>query len=54
MIDEEELKKRQKNVYEIIKEYIKQDLLTKTWNTDGILVNNIFINNFDFLYKRFL
>jgi hypothetical protein len=40
MIDEEELEKRQNKVLEIIKDYIKPDLLSKTWNTDGIIVTN--------------
>ena len=43
MIDEEELEKRQKRVFEIIKDHIKEDLLLKTWNTDGIIVINIYI-----------
>ena len=41
MIDEEELEKRQNKINEIIKDYIKTDLLLKTWNKDGIIVNNI-------------
>ena len=45
MIDEEELEKRQNKVLEIIKDYIKPSLLSKTWNTDGIIVTNI-SNNF--------
>ena len=45
MIDEKELEKRQKRVFEIIKDYIKSDLLQKTWNTDGIIVIYIYLNN---------
>lgn len=45
MIDEEELEKRQNKILEIIKDYIKPSLLSKTWNTDGIIVTNI-SNNF--------
>ena len=51
MLNEEELEKRQKKVNEIIKNYIKVNLLTKTWNTDGIMVNinfNIFFYIQDF------
>ena len=39
MIDEDKLEKRQKNVIEIIKNFIKQDLLLKSWNIDGLMVN---------------
>ena len=52
MIDEEELEKRQNKVLEIIKDYIKPDLLSKSWNTDGLIVNNIYLNSY-FLYKRY-
>lgn len=38
MIDEEEYQKKQNKIIEIIKYYIKPDLLSKTWNNDGILV----------------
>ena len=39
MINEEQLEKRQKKVIEIIKNYIKPDLLLKSWNIDGLMVN---------------
>jgi hypothetical protein len=39
MIDEDQLEKRQKKVNEIIKNYIKPDLLLKSWNKDGLMVN---------------
>jgi hypothetical protein len=39
MIDEDKLEKRQKNVIEIIKNFIKPDLLLKSWNIDGLMVN---------------
>jgi hypothetical protein len=38
MINEEQLEKRQKKVIEIIKNYIKPDLLLKSWNIDGLMV----------------
>ena len=38
MLNEEELEKRQKKVIEIIKNYIKPDLLLKSWNIDGLMV----------------
>ena len=37
MLNEEELEK-QKKISEIIKKYIKPDLLSKTWDTDGLIV----------------
>ena len=40
-----ELEKKQKRVFEIIKDYIKSDLLQRTWNTDGIIVIYIYLNN---------
>jgi hypothetical protein len=52
MIDEEKLEKRQKKIIEIIKNYIKPDLLSKSWNTDGLIVNNIYLNSY-FLYKGY-
>ena len=38
MINEDDLEKKQKKVLEIIKDYIKPDLLLKTWNNDGLRV----------------
>jgi hypothetical protein len=38
MINEEQLEKRQKKVIENIKNYIKPDLLLKSWNIDGLMV----------------
>jgi hypothetical protein len=38
-MNQEELEKKQKRVIEIIKAYIKPDLLLKTWNVEGLLVN---------------
>ena len=38
MINEEQLEKRQKKVIEIIKNYIKPDLLLKSWKIDGLMV----------------
>jgi len=37
MLNEKELEK-QKKIAEIIKKYIKPDLLTKNWDTDGLIV----------------
>jgi hypothetical protein len=37
MLNEEELEK-QKKISEIIKKYIKPDLLSKNWDADGLLV----------------
>ena len=53
MIDEKGIEKRQKRVFEIIKDYIKSDLLQKTWNTDGIIVINIYILTIDFIFQDF-
>ena len=39
MINEEELEKKQKRISETIKDYINPDILKKTWNLDGLLVN---------------
>ena len=38
MINEDNLEKKQKKILEIIKDYIKPDLLQKTWNNDGLRV----------------
>ena len=53
MIYEEELEKRQNKVLEIIKDYIKPSLLSKTWNTDGIIVTNKSNNFFYFYFPDF-
>ena len=45
-MNQEELEKKQKRIIEIIKTYIKPDLLQKTWNIDGLLVTKYF------LYKK--
>ena len=45
-MNQEELEEKQKRVIEIIKNYIKPDLLQKTWNIDGLLVTKYF------LYKK--
>ena len=38
MINEEELERKQNHIKEIIKNYIRPELLQKTWNMDGLLV----------------
>ncbi len=46
MINEEDLEKKQKKIYEIIQNYINPDLLLKTWNIDGLkLIYNIYYIN---------
>ena len=38
MIIEDNLGEKQKKILEIIKDYIKPDLLQTTWNNDGLRV----------------
>ena len=43
MINEDDLQKKQKKILEIIKDYIKPDLLQTTWNNDGLRVIEYFL-----------